>query len=145
MIDELLLKSIITLIKDCNDNDSDRKILRICIYLVCDIVIYNRIIISKTISSLIIDTLKNLTSFSDNKNNHNSDIKNCILWKSLGIINCNDNINNNNILLVQKIITTFKKLEYPIKQKSLLNNKKLEKDFDNQLLLWSSIISSLYK
>lgn len=150
-LNESICNILLTLSRiSSNSNDYDRKISRLCIYILTEIINYNmndyNISYIKNIQNKMFILIKE--ELEQNNLSYNRLFN---LWKTFGIITCNIKNSNNNVPtnmaneVMKLAVNELKKLKVlPIrKKKILLGQKKADKDYENDNLLWISVLSCI--
>ena len=139
-----------------SSTDYDRKISRLCLYILTEIINYNtndnNIAYVKNIQNKMFILIKEELELNNSSCN-----RLFTLWKTFGMITCNiKNIDDTNVSsmpasaymateVMLLAVNELKKLKaLPIrKKKILLGQKKADKDYDNENLLWISVLSCM--
>jgi hypothetical protein len=145
MLNESLINALFSLITNASDYDFDRKILRASLYTICEIIISNNIKEpditfkdSKVATSLISILRKEIS------NNKTIGCRLFLSWRTLGILS---NISGQSINVMEISYDTLSKLKYPtLKSKKSMfgtGQKKIESDFENKMLYWATLLSTM--
>ncbi len=156
-LNESICNILLTLSRiSSSSTDYDRKISRLCFYILTEIINYNtndnNISYVKNIQNKMFILIKEELELKNSSCNRLFN-----LWKTFGIITCNMKfINDANMSsisasaymateVMQLAVNELKKLKVlPVrKKKILLGQKKADKDYDNENLLWISILSCM--
>jgi hypothetical protein len=124
--------ALLQYIRDAADSDTDRKSIRTCIFLLCEI-------ISSTPKSLSNPIANNFIAQLQDDVVH-SGLRACLSWRILGRF---AELSSATVSVKSLISNCIKNLQYPEKKKSFLGQKKATQDYENQLHLWASCFSSM--
>lgn len=145
MLNESLINALLSLVTNAPDYDFDRKILRASLYIICEIIISNNI---KEPDFLFKDSKVAISLISilrtEISNTKTIGCRLFLSWRTLGILS---NVFGQSVNVMEISYDTLSKLKYPtLKSKKSLfgtGQKKIESDFENKMLYWATLLSTM--
>ena len=125
--------ALLQYIRDANDSDSDRKSIRTCLFLLCEI-------ISSAPKTLIVAITNSFIAQLQDDISSYPGPRACLSWRLLGRF---AEFSNAPASIKASISNCMKNLQYPEKKKCFLGQKKATQDYESQLHLWASCFSSM--
>lgn len=143
VIDDDLVASLLSFVRESSqDNDHERKIVSLILYIIKSILnsASASTVVSPSLLALVL-TFYNLLQQETKSNTAIIGSRLCLMWRALGVA---APLCSQEIIFLASATSYYKSLEFPKRQKKmLLGQKKADRDYDSQVQLWCAATSSI--